>query len=174
MVAARIFLQNLFIEQIIDENVAVLVGDEQIFAQNLHIFNLRPNVQSFRECQIAVIVEVNNFRPAIERNELLITDAVQTGICILSLHVFVISYGFLFELSNRRFKIFDRGHTGFSCISQLFDDSANLMLLFEQERDLVAVDSEFMDGAVAVVDGISQHVVEFLVKLVVRVDGSGS
>lgn len=47
------------------------------------------------------------------------------------------------------------------------------MLLLQQQGDLVAVDSQLVDGSVAFVDGVCYFVVEFLVEVVVGVYCAG-
>jgi len=68
-----------------------------------------------------VVVEVHHFRPTVERDELFITDAVETGVGVFSLHVFVVSDGLLLELGDRGLAILDRGHTGLAAVAQLLD-----------------------------------------------------
>jgi hypothetical protein len=101
----------------------------------------------------------------------LISNPKQLRIHSFSLDCFSVFDGFLAELRNDRLRPFDGWDTGDAGVIFRYYGT-NLLFLAQEKRYFSMVDAKTMYAAIAVANGFSKGIVEFLVKLMIGIDPS--
>lgn len=88
VIAAGVLLEQSLVEQVVDEDVAVFVGDEEVLAKHLHVVDLGRQQEGLLQSDAFGVVVADYFRTRVVGQELLVAYSKQLGVQALRLDGF--------------------------------------------------------------------------------------